>query len=207
MDNARAAAPTSPAGCGDQASSQRCHPETGKVLILHSRHPAIHEIRELLGVLNGGPGLAPRLTPPPAAEHAVDPTRPLGHRCELAFRLLLLLVRASNTLSRGQLRRRIPDAHMQTLKQAIERLVRAQVVKADHEAISIAPGVPVLFCELALTLGKILASRDPRIDASAPLARATTRSFRQNEDGAPLLFGTDVRLRNLLALAKHGPLT
>lgn len=178
----------------------------GKVLILHSRHPAIHEIRELLGILNGGPGLAPRLTPPPAAEHAVDPTRPLGHRCDLAFRVLLLLARASNTLSRGQLRRSIPDAFTQTLNHAIERLVRAQVVKADHEAISIAPCVPALFLDLALTLGEILAPRDPRLDASAPLARATTRSFRQNEDGAPLLFGSDVRLRNLMALAKHGPL-
>jgi len=178
----------------------------GQVLILHSRHPAIHEIRELLGILNGGPGLAPRLTPPPAAEHAVDPTSPLGHRCELAFRVLLHLVRASNTLSREELRRSIPDAYTQTLDRAVERLVRAQIVVADDAAISIAPCVPALFRELALTLGEILAPRDPRLDASASLARASTRAFRQNEDGAPLLFGSDVRLRNLLALAKHGPL-
>lgn len=177
-----------------------------KLLLLHNRHPAIHTIHEVLGILNGGPGQAPRLTPAPAAEYTLDATRPLGHRCVLAFRLLLHLARASGALSRDELRRRMPDAYGQTLDRAIGRLERARVVRADRTTISFAKSVPMEFCELVLMLGTLLAPRDRRLDATAPHARTSTGSFCQNEDGAPLLFGSDVRLRNLVAIAKHGPL-
>ncbi len=72
--------------------------------------------------------------------------------------------------------------------------------------LSIAPQVPAGFRELIVTLGSIIAPRDQRLDEGAVRPPVSARSFSQNEDGAPLLFGTDVRLRNLLALAKHGPL-
>ena len=38
------------------------------------------------------------------------------------------------------------------------------------------------------------------------MAATKPTAFGASVDGAPLLFGTDIRLRNLLALAKYGPL-
>ncbi len=177
-----------------------------QALILHNRHPAIHLIREILEGVNGGRGHAPRRSAPPSAGYVVDALRPLGHRCPLAFRLLHHLAQATEPLSRADLGRRMADAYPQTLNRAIERLVMARVITAHRGAISIAQCVPALFRELLLTLGTILVTRDERLDGSAPKARLSAGSFSQNTDGAPALFGTDVRLRDLMAVAKHGPL-
>lgn len=175
-------------------------------LTLHPRHPLLEQLRTVLEELAGTQAGRSRLVLVKGAGHAVDLERPLGHSCPLAFRLLLQLVREQNGLQCDALRRRLPGAYAQTVANAIDRLVRAEVISHDGAVFEIAHAVPDAFRKLILEFGKLLSPRDPRLETAAPLARSPAAAFRRNADGAPLLFGTDVRLRNLMALAKYGPL-
>jgi hypothetical protein len=63
--------------------------------------------------------------------------------------------------------------------------------------------VPASFRTLVLAIAEHIPERRlDRVDVSGPRAFA----FIQADDGAPRLFGTDARLRNLMALAVHGPM-
>jgi hypothetical protein len=178
----------------------------GIILTLHPRHPMLNQLRDVLQELAGTPAGPSRLVLARNTEYAVDLTRPLGHPCPLAFRLLLQLARERTRLSFDSLHRRLPDAYRQTLAAAVGRLARAGAIQEDGTTISIARAVPAAFTGLVLELGKLLAARDPRLESTTWPARRNVAAFRRNPDGAPLLFGTDVRLRNFMALAKHGPL-
>jgi len=66
--------------------------------------------------------------------------------------------------------------------------------------------VPQAYVQLIRANSALRAQTDPRFAPPTFAKRVRTNSFIQAADGAPRLFGTDVRLRNLMALAVHGPL-
>ena len=62
-------------------------------LLLAPQHPAYELIHRILEKLCGMTGQPPVLSPPPGCEYTIDTARPLGHRSELYFRVLLHVAR------------------------------------------------------------------------------------------------------------------
>jgi hypothetical protein len=86
---------------------------------------------------------------------------------------------------------------------AIDRLVKNRVLDLGVGGYAFAPDVPLSLGALVLRLADVVG--DERLkpsDAAGPRAFA----FNQAADGAPRLFGTDARLRNLMVLAVKGPM-
>ena len=177
-----------------------------RLLLLDSRHPAAEAIETVLAALSGNSRGITSISPAPKSEHSIDTLRPLGHQSPLAFRVLVLLVRANGPLSSDALRRRMPDAAVAALKRTLNELERDGVLIQNDLEAAIAPTVPESYCFLVRCLAELLAPRDPRLAETGVIVGARPISFSRAEDGAPLLFGSDVRLRNLMALAKHGPM-
>lgn len=176
----------------------------GSVLVLAPGHPARDLLCKVLATLNGAPGCPPRVSPDPAAEYAFDPAKPLGHRSALWFRVVLHIARAPEPIPLGGLRFRIPDAYPPQLEDIVQKLLAAGVVDHLDSSITIASAVPSAFRDLVVRLGDILAPLDGRLAASSPMIPGRPSAYQRAEDGAPRLFGSDVRLRNLMALAKYG---
>ena len=91
-----------------------------------------------------------------------------------------------------------------TVSEAVERLVRDRVLALrDDGSVVLAPGVPASLRPFLLGLTEALAPHDPRLVARPLDPGPRVAAFNRALDGAPRLFGTDVRLRNLMALAVH----
>lgn len=176
------------------------------VLMLDGRHPASGALRNVLGDLAGSAGQPSAVPPASTAEHAVSVAQPLGHREVAAFRVVLWVVRAGGGIEEATLLRRIPDVYPQMLGGACDRLVEDGVLTHGPSGLRIADGVPDSYQQLVLALGDLLSDRDPRLLARLPAPGPRPAAFIRNQDDAPRLFGTDVRLRNLMALAKFGAL-
>jgi len=86
---------------------------------------------------------------------------------------------------------------------AIRRLVEVGVLAEDALGrYRFAPGVPDAYVALVRRVADVLESAPPSTGAApAPAA------FMRAGDGAPRLFGTDIRLRVFMALSKHGILS
>lgn len=123
-----------------------------------------------------------------------------------AFRVALWVIRAGDGIDEATLLRRIPDVYPQMLGRTCERLIEDGVLKRGPSGLRIADDVPDSYRRLVLELGDLLTERDPRLSAALPAPAPRPAAFIKNRDDAPRLFGTDVRLRNLAALAKFGAL-
>jgi hypothetical protein len=105
------------------------------------------------------------------------------------------------------LRRRLPDVWPTSVTDNVELLVRDGVLTSRRGGnIDLAPRLPTALLRFVLRTAEAFAALEPRLAEHAADRGARPAAFVAAADGAPRLFGTDVRLRNLMALAKHGPL-
>jgi len=82
------------------------------------------------------------------------------------------------------------------------------LTKREGEGYTISARVPLSYLQLVTELAEEASVKDKRFDVpSVPTGRAERGGYTSASDGAPRLFIGDNRLRNLMALAKYGPLT
>jgi hypothetical protein len=177
-----------------------------RYLVIAGRHPALAELYAVLAALSRRPRGFPEAVADPKSGYCVDLYHPLAHQDPLWFRAALQLVRREEPVTLDALRTVMSDATPAKLRATLRRLVDAGVAVGAGEGVQLGEDVPAAFRDLVLRLGRALEPRDPRLAVSvvAPPPRPT--AFQRAKDGAPRLFGTDVRLRNLMGLARHGAL-
>jgi hypothetical protein len=174
-------------------------------IVLAPAHPAYSLLVAVLAELNGGMGQYPTLSPPSDREYAINSQRPLAHRSACLFRILLHVAR-SLVIGVSVLRRLMPDVYPDKVRDAVAQAILAGVLEETADGIIFAKSVPESYRALVIAIGERLAARDPYMAISEPVLPPRPGAFRRAADGAPRLFGSDIRLRNLMALAKHGPL-
>lgn len=168
--------------------------------ILDHRHPAYKQLLALLGEITGErhhrQTLRPALPPP-----RLNPRKPLCFPQIVAFEILHLLAVLGTvdrgTLILGYLRHQFLSLSTLALKQ----LQVAGILVKSKAGFSFADNVPGNYIALIQRLGKHLGTK-VATEPSAPRVWA----YQTAKDNAPRLFGTDVRLRNLMAMAVYGPL-
>ena len=171
---------------------------------LDIRHPAYSELRSLLFALTRKKGAAP-VRSTERSRHRVEPYRLLGRRGINAARILLTLSRfgpASQSTIVERNRSSYPDA----IKETIAVLVADGLVERRSRKFEIASNVPPQFLRFVEKTWRSQESSSHHFSNPTDKLEQRTWAFRKGSDGAPLLFGTDLRLRNLMALAKHGPI-
>ncbi len=182
-------------------------PRTGSLyLTLDARHPAYDALRAVLAATTGAAGVEPEPSIAPPLPFVINPVRPLAHPTTVGFRILSLVSLANKQLTVDGLARRIPDVWSKIVIPGALRLVDDGVLAQDAEGrLFFATRVPSAFVRLVAEIAAHLGQHDiPR--AFDNVADKRPIAFNRAADGAPLLFGTDALLRNLMALAKHGPL-
>ena len=170
------------------------------VLTLDARHPAIVEICDVLSELIGSPVVAPDANGEAGFVHEKTP---LGHRYETPFRIMLALAQAGCPLDLVTLQRRIPDRWPSGIEFHVEELMKDGVVVGGEGRYALSDRLPRTFSKLLLRLAELI--DDPRLKPRLEEGPRTW-AYGQAADAAPRLFGTDIRLRNLMALAVHGPM-
>jgi hypothetical protein len=167
---------------------------------LNADHPAITEIRTVLSDLAGEPVRGPIGN----GAGIVNPNSPLGRYGPKVFRLLLIMIQAGAPIDEESIRRRAPDAWPDTIRDGLVQLVDDGILEEGvGRVFALSPRVPESFKTLVLRLAELIG--DPRFEAKDVIgSRAMANQFAA--DGAPRLFGTDARLRNMMALALHGPM-
>lgn len=182
--------------------------QNARYLALDTRHPLFDGIRNVLFEVAREPLILPR---GPAARsndgHNIDGYRPTGHINRWSFRLLLEIVRCSGEVEIAYLKMRLSGVRTQAFKAALQELEATGVARHSGSCVFLSPDIPAAYIGLVIGLGEILAKRDPRLMVDAPSLPPAPRAFRSASDGAPKLFGSDLRLRTLMAVAKYGPLT
>ena len=183
----------------------RFRADDGWKLAIDPRHPARDALRELLAEMSHAPAVRVGL-PRELSPIMLDPEHALGHRGKGAFRVLAA-VAADGPLDIERLRRRIPDLWPNTVARAVEIFVRDRLLVLDAEGrAALSPRAPATLRPFVLALVAALTPHDPRLADRPADTGPRVAAFNRAADGAPRLFGTDVRLRNLMALAVHGPL-
>lgn len=177
-------------------------PGTGGVRhCLDSRHPAYEQIRETLRHLSGVEGWEATV-PRPEAPNSVHPESPLGHVGRHAFRVLYRVALHAGSVSVERLRKEMTETWGDSIHKNVARLVRDGILVERDGVVEFAPEVPPAFVRAVLIIGETLgmSTEVPEEVASQPTA------FCRAADGMPLLFGTNRRARNLMAIAKYGPM-
>ena len=176
-----------------------------RCLILNPKHPAIRELRALLSTLSGK-GVRHKTTAKLLSPIPVSPKKPLAQRSHIDFRILSCLAEAGKSLSRQTLARRLPDVWQTEILAGIKRLNNAGVLTGSDERLKFSSRIPSQYIDLIKKTAAHLYLSDPRFAKFAKISGKRATAFESAKDEAPRLFGTDVRLRNLMALAKYGPL-
>lgn len=172
-------------------------------IALDPRHPCYSELLDALRVLNGGDSDVTTRPHPHATSVSVDPDAPLLELHATTFRIMHCIA-VNGPLMPAELRLRVPDLGYDSVQKAIRRL-RARDVLAESDKIRFTKGIPDEFLAFVRKLGDHLAIQDARFRLNvAGVDRVP--AYNSASDGAPRLFGTDVRLRHLMALAKYGPM-
>jgi hypothetical protein len=173
-------------------------------MLLAPQHPSYDLLLNVLASMSGTRGEPPKLSPTRGSEYRIDTACPLAHRHPLHFRILLQVARAESIRSEA-LRGLLPDAYPERLRGVVDELIGLGVLESRSGRLHFARNVPPDYKALIRSLGDVLAKRDELL--AAPVTqRERPKALQRAADGAPRLFGTDVRLRNLMALAKHGPI-
>ena len=174
-----------------------------RVLRLDGGHPAADLVRKVLAELGGFP------VSPQAKKSGAQPTiiYPLAALYPVSFRILLQLIVAEEPLDIATLRRRLPDYFQNSIVNTTTRLLRDRVLGRDRRGcISLSETLPPSLPALVLAIADYLAVEDPRLADRPTVKGVRPAAFLGCDDGAPRLFGSDLRLRNLMALAVHGPM-
>jgi len=168
-------------------------------LILNPCHPAYNELRRTLSDLyrvEPAEGFAAKKPTKISAQ------RPLAHQGNVPFKIICEVVNASAPLSFRDLEQRIPDAWPSTVSLNVDRLVKHGVLLVHGKSVRLSPNVPASFAKFIKKTASALDGASER----KSVGTGRVSAFQRPKDGAPLLFGTDVRLRTLMALAKYGPM-
>jgi hypothetical protein len=171
--------------------------------VLEPANPAFEALRLVLSDLCGRDGLSPTVSPR-SAEFRLDIKCPLGHTSPYEFRILWLLTHYG-AISQDELLRVLPDLIPETLVNRVGNLIAAGVLRCERSTLRFADAVPNSYLALVSEIGAYLLDRSGGL-LVRPEYPARVAGYQNASDGAPRLFGTDARLRNLMALAKHGPL-
>ncbi|HEV2738713.1 MAG TPA: hypothetical protein VGU66_09055 [Candidatus Elarobacter sp.] len=176
-------------------------------LALEQRHHAYSALRNVLNDLaDKHHDKRPRISKVPP-QHLNTSDRPLAHPVAARFRVLERIATAAEPLDIETLVRRLPDLWRETTKRTVAALETNGVLTTRRDGtITFAANVPRSFVRLVRALGAKLAETDTRYGPPSDFEGRRPAAFNSEADGAPRLFGTDARLRNLMALAVHGPL-
>lgn len=172
---------------------------------LDSRHPASALVLAVLQNLSGKQVIERANEPPDEPRHEIDSKHPLCHRSDYDFRVLQRVAEAGETGANLQsLRLRIHDAWPTSIAASVARLADDGLLETDEgDFHRISPMVPPAFVELVRGIAKSLAAKDTRFGTDVKAVQRVTGNARASDD-APRVFGTDLRLRTLMALAKYG---
>ena len=164
---------------------------------LDSRHPAHFELVAVLRALD--PNLVAAEIPTPGERTLTRRDAPLGHALLAAFRILVALLDGPMTEARLiEVVQQRPPA----VESAIARLVADGVLVEEPAGIRYADDVPLEYLDLVRKIKSVLSDDI----AAEHVGIRRKMAFERPDDGAPRLFESDARLRNLMALAIHGPL-
>jgi len=163
-------------------------------------YPAIDELCMVLSELLGKPVF---VEPKTANTGKIDQGKPLAHASIMDFRVILVFVQAKEKIETDSVKERIRDKWPQQVDEAIQRLLNDEVLgRGEGRYLSLCPSISQSFYTYVLKIADVIA--DPRLMPSEAVARKA--AYLQADDGAPRFFGTDLRLRNLMALAVYGPM-
>lgn len=109
------------------------------------------------------------------------------------------------SMAREELCQRNQDMWRTTLDDAVGRLEGLRFITAD-DVIELDKTVPSAYLRLIEKVWEYLEGTHRLYPSFNDEIMKRPATFRQRADGAARLFGTDVRLRNLMALAKYGPM-
>ena len=169
------------------------------------RHPAYLEMLQAMRDI-GAPDVSKGDAGVPKVETFVSHTSPLGHRSPHAFRVLAFLTKQSQPVTWLQLRATLDFTNWTALRNALNDLARDRVIVVDREKIALSPLVPPSFKHLIVRIASVLAESDGRYADLGVFKESRPPGMSASIDQAPMLFKTDARLRNLMALAREGPL-
>jgi hypothetical protein len=185
------------------ASGSRNH----LTIAINDRHPAIAQLVKVLAELGGFPAPSSEPFSNRIAAPEISSRRPLGHSFDFSFRVLAVINQSGGGLTLQEVGQRIVLREGERLSKPVARLVMNGVlVEGDGSRFSFADDVPAAYRELVEELGRYLAAKDPRIAQAIEPDISESASLLDTSGGALRLFGPASRLRNLMALAKHGPL-
>lgn len=173
-----------------------------RVAALNPHHPAAPSLRACLAELGGFPVRRSRFV---GRSSPVETGLP-GRDGQSLFRVVHRLV-MDGPLDKATLKRRMPDLDIDAVPKALTTLSkRGVLVRRNDGTFALSPVVPAAFLEFVRTTADWFAEEDPRINLRSDAAGRRVWSRCCAPDGAPRLFGTDLRLRNLMALSKYGPM-
>jgi hypothetical protein len=142
-------------------------------------------------------------------DHTINARYPLLHHgSTVNFRTILhVLLSGIDGITFEKLRLRMPDQWGINVNKTVKRLVADGVVVVTEGArVRVADAVPKAFYRVVKIIAEHLGRTDVRFRAKPVNARKRVAAHVRAPDNAPHLFGPDSRLRNMMALAKHGPL-
>jgi hypothetical protein len=169
---------------------------------LDDRHPAFSLVLSVLRALSG----KRRKSSPvmsQAEPHRIEPDHPPCHFARHDFRVIQRLAEAGKGgIDLATLRRRLPDVYPDSLAGIVERLVGNGVISDVGGELTLARELPRDLRKLMFAIAGRLAKAEPKFGKVEATRRVSAHQV--SDDEAPTLFGTDVRLRCLMALAKYG---
>lgn len=176
---------------------------------LDHRHPAYEHIVSVLRDLSGKPVNQRKyneLSDP--AVHSIDPRYPLMHHgSTVNFRTILYAALAGPAgIPIEKLRLLMPDQWPNGVSGAADRLANDGVLISDGSTIRLSAALPPAFKSLVTEIGRNLAVSDMRFSERRAAVTKRVAAHVRATDNAPRIFGPDSRLRNLMTLAKYGPL-
>lgn len=178
--------------------------QPARVVTFHTGHVAANEIRRCLAEIGKFP-LATHRAPKQRAQPiwSVLP----GNDGQTTFRVLHRIITTKERLDALTINRRLPDISRRMVSNALVRLVKQRTLVQERDGtFALAKHVPGSFVRFIVKTANWLAGDDPRITHPSAALGPKPRSASPSQDGAPCLFGSDLKLRNLMALARYGPM-
>ena len=126
---------------------------------------------------------------------------PLADASSVGFKVLYHLSEAETSLDLEMVIRQIPEHWRQATSEAITGLRTRGLIVQRKNRLSLASTLPTAYRDLVRQIGEYLG-----LGTNGEPLGPRPAAYTSASDGAPRLFGTDARLRNLAALAVRGPM-
>lgn len=172
--------------------------------VLEDRHPGFAHLLGLLRELTGrGRGGAPAAHF--AEPHLIRRDRQLPGLSAGMPRIVVLQDRYG-AMTAEEVLAYSRDLALNVRANCIASLKKSGFIVSRRDAVSISTALPKSYLALANATRDALELTDHRYPSLDLQIVPRPRAQRQAADGAPRLFGADTALRNLMAIAKYGPL-